>query len=88
MTGQEFREAVRADIARAYGPAVIRDALFSDEARAYLAARRAADAETGDFCRRIAERAQEIMTKVSNGEIAHPDGSPLLPAGYRLDWES
>lgn len=39
------------------------------------------------FREELAERAQDIVSKINSGEIAHPDGTPLLPEGYRFEWK-
>ena len=74
----EMREAVRADLVRAFGPAVVHDALETEEARSYIAARREADAREAEFRRQAAERAQEIVKQL--------DDSLELPEGTRFEW--
>lgn len=76
MSEQEFREAVRAEIARAFGPEVMHEALETDEARSYIAAREQADAEMEDFRRKVTERAEGLADELS----------AMLPDGYRFEW--
>lgn len=72
----EIRKATRQAIADALGPEVMRDALDTDEARSYIAAQKAADAELIRFAAVKAKQAQEIADDLSR----------MLPESLRFEF--
>jgi hypothetical protein len=69
-------DPLREQLAQIYGPEVMHDALDTDEARSYLAARKQVDAENAAFATAIPERAREITAELS----------ALLPDGMRFEY--
>lgn len=76
-TDDEFAAQLREHLTEAFGPEVVHDALDTEEARSYFAARREADAREAAYLAAAKDSARGIADRLSE----------CLPDGMRFEWE-
>lgn len=84
-TDDEFAAKVRADLIRIFGPEVVYEALYSDEARSYIAARQEVDAREAAYLAVMQEWMQKFADGLNDGSIPL-QGGVTLPEGMRFEW--
>jgi hypothetical protein len=80
---EETRDAVRGQIAQAFGPDVM--AWVEADADGYGHARAEADAEMAAYAAWVTRKMREFADGLNDGSIPLPDGVKL-PEGMRFEW--